>query len=274
MGMAARRMLRSAGANGTVGGQPDPNPWTPGAQPTNSNVGLPGVGNPALSPNGSTYISTSNITYTNISRVGNLTLAGSNVTLIGCKVVGELIVRGNDFIAEDSDIGALSLSGAKRVRASRVRTTGVVGKDGVHVTSDVGRCEDIVLEDSYIGNPMLTDGSHYDSIQVRGVDRLTLRGNYFDQGTIFDSSYNATVFLEDAQGGNYDIDIHNNWLRAAGYYNVRLYGYNQTLDNNVFIKRDPTESDGSPNAGPVIGNSYVYMASGNTWDGGTPLPLP
>lgn len=254
---------------------PDPGPWTLGAQPSNTNVGVPGIGEPALTPMSGGSNNVSNVTYTNRLIESDITFYGSNVNIIGCRFTGKAGIRdGNNFVIEDSDFGALTVSGGTNVTIRRIRTTGSAGSDGLHVSSYGKRCTDIVIEDSYIGNPLLTDGSHYDSIQVRGVDRMTLRGNYFDQGTIFDSRYNATIFFEDAQGGNYDVDIHNNWLRAAGWYNVRIYGYNQTLNDNVFIKRDPTEADGSPNAGPVIGNSYAYTASGNTWDGGAPLALP
>lgn len=260
---------------------PDPNPnpvpdnWVPGSKPSNTNVGVPGIGEPALTAMSGGTNNASNITYTNRLIESDITFYGSNINIIGCRFTGRVVIRnGNNFVIEDSDFGALSVSGGTNVTMRRIRTTGFAGSDGLHITSYNKRCTDITVEDSYIGNPMLTAGSHYDSIQVRGVDRLTLRGNYFDQSTTFSSSYNATIFLEDTQGGNYDIDIHNNWFRAAGYYNVRLYGYNQVLNDNIFIKRDPTESDGSPNAGPVIGNSYAYTASGNTWDGGAALVLP
>lgn len=254
---------------------PDPGPWTLGAKPSNTNVGVPGIGEPALTALGGGTNNVSNITYTNRLVTGDITFYGSNINIIGCRFTGRVVIRdGNNFVIEDSDFGALSVSGGTNVTMRRIRTTGFAGSDGLHITSYGKRCTDIVVEDSYIGNPTLSAGSHYDSIQVRGVDRLTIRGNYFDQSTTFSSSYNATIFLEDTQGGNYYIDIYNNWLRAAGYYNVRLFGYNQTLNDNIFIKRDPTESDGSPNAGPVIGNSYAYTASGNTWDGGQALVLP
>lgn len=264
--------IASVSLPGDTGGGPDPDPdptpdpWVPGVQPSNSNVGLPGIGNPSLTADGNTYISTSNITYTNRSWAGNVTLAGNNVTLIGCKVTGELIVRGNDYVIEDSDIGALSLSGAKRVRVTRIRTTGVTGKDAIHITSDVGTCEDITIENSYIGNPMLSAGAHYDSIQVRGVQGLTIQGNFLDMGTSFSSQYNATIFLEDAQGGNYDVIMQGNWSRAAGYYHFRPFGYNQQILDNIFYR--------VPDAGPIIGGAYAYTASGNTWDDGAPLTLP
>lgn len=254
---------------------PDPEPDPEIVEPTNSNVGLPGIGNPSMvSTNSSSTISTSNVTFTNINFTATyVTFTGSNVTLKGCKVDNHLILRGTNITVEDSDVAALAVSGTNGFTIRRVRITGRMGEDGIHITSDTGQCANGLIERCYIGNGILSGESHYDGIQVRGVQHLIIRYNRFDvlaSGATFNTQYNASVFLENAQGGNSDVTVHHNWSRVNGYYHFRPYavGEGAVFTDNIFI---PLGDPGHSEPGPFINNGFGYTGSGNHWLDGTPV---
>jgi hypothetical protein len=81
---------------------------------------------------------------------------------------------------------------------------------------------------------MPTATSHYDGIQVRGVRGMLLRGNNFDLGP-WEEMYNAAIFLENANGGNYDVVIDRNWIGGGGY-TLYLFAANVQFTNNVMTE--------------------------------------
>jgi hypothetical protein len=168
----------------------------------------------------------------NVVIEGDLVLTGHNQRVRNVKVEGGLRVQGSGTVIESSAVGALSVSGATDTTVRRVEVFGLLGKDGIHVTSDRGRVRNVLIEDSRIHSPSVTSNSHYDGIQVRGVDGLTLRGNSFELGS-FLPQLNAAVFLEDANGGNENVLIEGNYLDGGGYA-VYLGGENTVFRNNTF----------------------------------------
>lgn len=147
---------------------------------------------------------------------GDVTFTGSDLTVRNVRVTGHVLFTGQNVVVEDSEFGSMALSGARNVRISRVEVFGNPGQDGIHITSDRGRVRDVVVEDTWIHDPKVTADSHYDGIQVRGVDRLTLRRLSIDLGP-FAPQHNAALFLENANGGNSVVRVEDSWLLGGGY---------------------------------------------------------
>ena len=175
-----------------------------------------GVTTAALTPMAGGTVTTSGTTISGRVITGDVLFTGSNLTLRDVRVTGEAIFRGDGLVIEDSEFGALSLSGTAGVRISGVDVFGALGKDGMHITSDSGRVSDVVVEDTWIHGPTPLPTSHYDGIQVRGVDRLTLRRVAVDLGA-FAPQHNAALFLEGANGGNHGVTVESSSLRGGGY---------------------------------------------------------
>lgn len=231
--------------------------------PTMSNVGLAGIGNPALTAISGNTVSTSGVTYANRVWAGDLYLKGDHNTLVGCKVTGRLYHSGDYNAVLDSDVACASLGGGGSHKTiKRCRWTGMVDQDGIHLSSDPIRVSDVLLEGNYIGNPMIPDTSnaHYDGIQVRGVDRLAMYGNFFDvwDGVeTYEGSYNSTVFLQDANGGNYDVLMDGNWSRHAGAYHFYFFAYRFRIQNHLVFRY--------PSDGLVYGTPYPYEYKNVRW---------
>lgn len=253
--------------NGTYVPPPDPDPvdpWEPGDQPFWETTGRVRLGNPAMTTQSGTWLSASDVEYINkdFTGTGSISIAGNNVRLSGCRLPDHLIIRGTNVIIEDSDIGAISISGGKFVTIRRNRIGGsLTPQDSIHITSDTGRCQDILIENNYIGHPNIVASSHYDGLQVRGVDRLIVRGNYFDAGLVFNDRGNSSIFLQDANGLNYDVEIRGNWSRVIGYNHTYLFANNLLFVDNIFYRTVCTD---------VIyargGTNQTF--SGNTYDNG------
>ncbi len=186
---------------------------------------------------------------------GDVLLTGSDQTLRNSRVDGHVIVRGTDVTLEDSELGALSISGAQGVVASRLEIFGLLGSDGFHVTSDVGPVRDVVIEDSWVHSPSVTPESHYDGIQVRGVQGLEIRGNYFDLGP-WEEPYTSAILLQQANGGNSDVLIDGNWIDGGGFA-LYVGGADVVVTNNKFGR--------NANWGLLHGDADPFTEEGNTW---------
>lgn len=207
--------------------EPDPEP-TPEPEPTDPT----GYGVPAgvtLTPRGGGWIGGDGLVLDGVVIEAGATFGGSKVTVRNSLITGEAVFRGDDVTLEACELGALSLSGTAKVRARGLLIGGRIAKDGIHITSDTGQCEDIVIEDSLIHHPVVTASSHYDGCQVRGVQGLTLRRVTIDLGA-HKPQYTAALFLQNAQGGNHDVLVEDCTLLGGGYTlyasgtNVRIRG--------------------------------------------------
>ncbi len=194
---------------------------------------------------------------------GDVLASGNNMTFRNVRVEGQLRVTGTGTTVEDSDIGALVVSGARDFTARRLNVFGSPGKDGLHVTSDAGRAVNVLIEASRIHSPMVTGNSHYDGIQVRGVDGLTLRGNSFELGP-YKRQFTAAIFLENANGGNKDVTIERNYIDGGGYA-VYLGGTNTVFTANRF--------GSSAKWGPLYPRSNMdsVRSAGNIGPDGRPI---
>lgn len=192
--------------------EPDPQP-----QPNPPNHGTygPPVGTVFVEQAGG-FIGTHGLTLDGALIKGDVTLAGHDVTVRNSRLLGKTIFRGDRVTITDSQIGGLYLSGTHTVRASGLDIGGAVGADGIHVTSDTGQAADIVITDSIVHNPQVTAASHYDGIQVRGVDGLTLQRVRFVLGPHV-PQFNVALFLQEANGGNRNVLVEDCELNGGGF---------------------------------------------------------
>ena len=131
-------------------------------------------------------------------------------------------------------------------------------------SGDGPRAADVLIEGSWVHSPQVEADSHYDGIQVRGVDHLTLRGNTFDLGP-WNERYNAAIFLEEANGGNVDVLVERNTVNGGGYA-LYVAGQGVRLIDNRFGR--------DANWGLLYPEHPPFEESGSAWaDDGSPLSL-
>ncbi len=115
----------------------------------------------------------------------------------------------------------------------------------MHVTSDGASLNaGVKITNNYIHNPRPGDGSHYDGLQVRGVNGLDVLCNNFDLGSA-QFEYNAAVYLEPANGGHSNVVIDGNWLLGGGH--IFHYG----ADNDDKTRLTNNHFGGDPYWGPT-----------------------
>jgi hypothetical protein len=218
-----------------------------------------------LDPMGSTSVDEDGATLTDVHVAGDLTVAADGVLLRRVRVDGSLRIRGSQLTVEDSEVGAVSISGEEEVVLRRTEVFGTPGSDGIHITSDSGPVRDVLIEDCWIHSPQVEPDSHYDGVQVRGVDGLVIRGTTIDLGPP-EPQHNAAVFLQEANGGNRSVVLEDNWL-AGGGYTLYLAGTDVLVRGNRLSRVaafGPVYPDTAPDD---------LVAEANTWLDGAPLSV-
>lgn len=118
-------------------------------------------------------------------------------------------------------VGGISVSSVSSALIDACDVHGFAG-DGIHVTADVGPCGSVTIQESWVHDPAPTEGTeHCDAVQVRGCVGLVIDHNTLDMGEWFtvdgNNVLNAALFLENANGGNADVTVTDNYLNGAGY---------------------------------------------------------
>jgi Right handed beta helix region len=203
--------------------------------------------------------------------VSSLEITGSGVSVRNVKVDGYIgVVMGSDVTLDHVTTQGIGISSASRVTVQYANIGYSRAGDAIHVTSDRGQqVRNVVLRHNYIHDPQSPEGAHYDGTQVRGVDGLVIECNVYDPGP-FQWTMNAAVYLEDANGGNSNVRVSDNWLYGYAFPVMIGAGRSFTLrDNKVGgdIKWDVCyRLDGLSASEPT--------SSGNVWDpSGKPLDL-
>lgn len=163
---------------------------------------------------------------------GDVALTGADQTLRNVRVEGQVRVTGTGITIEDAELGSLVLSGARQFVGRRLDVFGNPGDDGIHISADTGPVQDVLVEDSWVHSPALNPDSHYDGIQVRGVQDLVLRNLFLDLGP-FDERHATAVFLQEANGGNSGVLLEDSWI-DGGAFALNLGGDDVTVRRNVF----------------------------------------
>jgi hypothetical protein len=206
---------------------------------------------------------------------GDVTIAAANVTIRNSKVTGSIAVARPGVGARiiTNTVPVVSISSSQDVVIERNDMGFASDKDTMHVTSDNGaKVTDVRIANNYIHDPF-TSGNHYDGLQVRGADRLTVYCNNFDLGAP-QEYYNAAVYLEPANGGHSGVVVDNNWLFGGAF--GFMYGPDNDgmtrLTNNHFGGQYLWQSDTSDAA--CYGSAVPAVQSGNDLRGVPFTPCP
>jgi hypothetical protein len=149
-------------------------------------------------------------------QVGGLEVRGDDVTLRNVRVDGSILVTGDGATIDHVTTTGIAISSASKAQVRYSEISGG-GDDGIHITSDRGRLvKDITLTYNFVHSPDVPAGGHYDGTQVRGVDGLLVKCSTYDPGP-YQSTYNAGIYLEDANGGDANVAIEHNWLLGSGF---------------------------------------------------------
>jgi hypothetical protein len=106
--------------------------------------------------------------------------------------------------------------------------------DGFHVTSDRGRyITGTRLLYNFVHSPIANSDAHADGVQVRGATDMSIHCNTIDAGP-YASRFNASVYLEDANGGESDVSVTNNWLYGYAWGVMLDSGPRFTVSGNHF----------------------------------------
>ena len=195
--------------------KPTPAPTSPTPAPSDADAPSASttgtVAGASLAPMAGGYIRTADTTIANKVITGDATFVGDHVTLRNVRVTGTVVFRGDDVHVEDSEFGAVVLSGTAGATLTRVEVFGRSGRDGIQITSRTHQVSDVVIEDSWIHSPAATPRMSYEGIQVRGVDGLTLDNVLVDLGA-HQPEHTAALRLHDDNGGSRDVTVTRSWL--------------------------------------------------------------
>jgi hypothetical protein len=150
------------------------------------------------------------------ARVNGLEISGNNVAVRNVEVSGNIYIVGNNAMLDHVRATGIAISSASgaTVQYSNIANS---AEDGIHITSDRGSMvRDVLLSHNFIHSPKVPESAHYDGTQVRGVDGLVVKCSTYDPGK-YRNPYNAAIYLEDANGGDTNVTIKNNWLYGFGF---------------------------------------------------------
>jgi hypothetical protein len=191
---------------------------------------------------------------------GSIEIRGNNVTVRNVSVGGNILVTGDDAMIDHVTTQGVAISSASGTTV-QYANIGYSKEDGIHVTSDRGRMiRNAVLRYNYIHDPRVPSDAHYDGTQVRGVNGLTIDCSVYDPGP-FQWTYNAGVYIEDANGGDTNVRVTNNWLYGHAFP-VMVDKSTSTFTKNR-IGGDIKWDTCYPGKGL---NSSNFTSSGNVWD--------
>jgi hypothetical protein len=210
-----------------------------------------------------------NTTYTGVSipasALGTVTVSG--LTLRNCTMAAGVVFTGNNVTVDHCTIhGGVSLSGGDNFTFTRNNVTG--WDDGLHITSDSGPVNTVMVTNNWIHAPAPQCSDHSDGIQVLGVAGAMFSGNVIDLGPwIPCGPLNGAFQFEITQGPVSGVVVTQNLLNGGGYV-FRAYAGTQIMavTGNGF--------------GPDRhwGPSDTLLATINTWSGnflvanGAPVP--
>lgn len=148
--------------------------------------------------------------------VASLRVEGSDVTVRDVDVDGAVLVTGDRVTLDRVSADGIAISSATDVRVER-SDIGPSPADGIHVTSDgPDLVRDVVLSHNLVRDPRAPPEAHYDGTQVRGVRGILIECSVYDAGK-YQDTYNAAIYIENANGGARDVRIEHNWLLGSAW---------------------------------------------------------
>ncbi len=160
----------------------------------------------------------------------SLDIKGSGVTVSNVAVAGNILITGDHVTLDHVTTQGIAVSSGSDVTI-RYTNIGFGTEDAIHLTSDrESQVTKVVLEYNYIHDPRVQPGSHYDGTQIRGADGVSISCSTYDPGP-YQSTFNAAIYLENANGGVRNVSIQNNWLYGFGF-SVMLDATGTTITGN------------------------------------------
>jgi hypothetical protein len=149
-------------------------------------------------------------------RVASLDIPGRNVVVRNVEVAGKILVTGDNVTIDRVSMASMAISSASGTTV-QYSNIGNSLEDAIHITSDSGRMiKNVVLSHNYIHTPRAPEEAHYDGTQVRGVRGIRISCSTYDPGP-YQQTFNAAVFIEEANGGNKNVSVEHNWLYGFGF---------------------------------------------------------
>ena len=235
-------------------------------KPDASNTGATGT---LPSYTGPLTITAAGTTIENVTVNGDLRIQAANVTVRNVKVTGSVgVLTTTGTRVTRLTAPSLFISSSADVVLDRSNFGFAANGDSLHVTSDAGSLvTDVAITNNYIHDPRPSQGDHYDGLQVRGVNRMTVQCNNFDLGPATEEG-NAAVYLESANGGHSNVVVDQNWLFGGAFgfmYSADNDGRTRLTNNHFggdYRWDDPCYA---PGAIPPV-------QTGNDWNGQPVIP--
>lgn len=237
-------------------------------RPIGSNTGSSGT----LAADGRTSLMTPGEIIQNRSFSGDLAIYADNVQLKNVSVTGNIVVaEADDVLIDHVTARSIAISSSSNTTIQYAQVNAFEG-DSFHVTSDGSSyITNVTIKHSYISRPGFNPGSlsHWDGVQIRGANGVTIFCNNFDVGA-WQDPYNVLIYLEQANGGNDNVVVDNNWLSGSNFaFMIGLphVPVNLSITNNKLYSADFRY--GYCYLGGGFTPSYLtqVVQTGNTLDG-------
>lgn len=228
-------------------------------KPSAANTGVPS--GTSLVDDGRSEISDSNVTLSGRRFTAPVVyVTGSGVKIVNSQFTGSVVVRqASNVVLSHSGALSAAVSGSQGVTLEYLNLGGA--SDAIHITSDTGQVSGVTLRNNYIHNPQPPADAHYDGTQVRGIKGLSITCSTYELGP-WQTTYNAGIYLENAQGGDDDIVIDHNWIDGGGFA-ISVDATNLRVTSNRFGRAYHWGvCDNASNAGGY----RSFTSSGNVWD--------
>jgi hypothetical protein len=237
-------------------------------KPDAMNTGTSG----ALTADSRTVLRTANEVIQNKSFPAGIDIQADGVQLRNVQVKGRILVNEADNVVIDHVKAVeISISSSSNVAIQYAHVTAFEG-DSFHFTSDGSSyIKNVTIKHNYVDRPGFNAGSqsHWDGVQIRGAEYVTIYCNNFDVGA-WQDPYNVLIYLEQANGGNNHIVIDSNWLNGS---NFAIMAGLPNLPMSFTIKNNKLRSAdfhyGLCYLGGGFNSTYLgqIVQTGNTLDG-------
>lgn len=188
---------------------------------------------------------------------GNVTISANNVKFVNTRVIGQILVTGDNILLDRVDAKNIVIAGSKNVTIQSSEISG--GPTAIHVTQDRGPDEpnlNLRVIGTYIHDPVVS--SSYSGVHLRGATGVAIMCTNFEIGAYG----NGAVFAENANGGTKGVLVANSWI-SGGAYGIMSAAEGLVMTRNVF--------SGS-SAGSCKNTSLApTMEAGNRTSSGAPV---
>lgn len=148
-----------------------------------------------------------------------VTIYADGVQLRNVHVNGDILINEADGVVIDHvSTAGVAVSSASNTTIQYVRVN-AYEDDSFHLTSDGSSyISNVTIQHSFIDRPTFEPGSlsHWDGVQIRGAENVTIFCNNFDVGE-WQDPYNVIIYSEPANGNNDNIIVDNNWLNGGNF---------------------------------------------------------